>query len=408
MKKIKTHLFVLLSLFVLVSCSQNPNKKEEQTYFIDAKKEVLVQSEENDAKVVELANTISETLYKGDTDGYMSKFDVDYFMKKVTANLKKGKGFIEGFTIGAKKQIDVLPKKFVEDINNGAMYDFVNYKYSKKDKAYYILFRYYSEETGFNYHKYRVSKKGNFFFFNDMYIYLTGEYLSQTMGRISILASGESAFQQLLDGSNKKDLENFLKVQELITQQEFEEAHQVLSLFEGKMKDEKFTYIIKTQVAGQLNEELYKRELKNLFEAFPNDKTVLLHKVDYYLLDEKYDETIGVLNEIQNDTEDDFLEYLKGNVNYTRNDFHKAAENFKYISENYEDFFSGHSSYIDCLINTENYEETVLVLDRLIELEYDPTGVVNYIEEEGQDGEPVYKAFVNSKVYKKWKKGVLS
>lgn len=407
MKKYKSHLFVVLSLFLFLSCTQKPKEFKLDDNFVNLNKEILVESDENNEKVEELAKSISESIYEGDSKIFLSKFDTDYFFNKITNRFNKGSRFINEVRNGMFKHIESFPEKIIEEVNYGAIYDYVNYEYNEQDKAYYILFRFFSENSGINYHKYRVSKRDNVFFFNDMYIYLTGEYLSQTMARMLFSMEGNSSFQGFFDRSYKNDIERMLKVRKLMNKQEFREAYKVLSSFEGKLKNEKFIYIMRTQTSAQFNESLYKEELQRFFEDFPNDKTIYLHKMDYYLLEGDYDQALKILDELKEDTKDDFIEYLKGNVNFAGNRLEEAMENFKNVTENYEEFILGHFSYITCLIKAERYEEVISELDMLMILGYSVSDIINYIEED-VNGVNEFENFTLSKIYINWKGNVLS
>ena len=140
--------------------------------------ELLKESKENDEKVSAIAQEIEASFLDLSIDGFKQYFDNESFKY----NLLKGididanDSYVKGFLNGVGKAGDKLALKVLNEIENGAYYNLINYRYNIVEKAYYFTFRMYSEETGINYHDYKVCSDGKNIKVNDIYIYLSGEH----------------------------------------------------------------------------------------------------------------------------------------------------------------------------------------------------------------------------------------
>ncbi len=338
---------------------------------INKPEEIILESEENDEKVAELGNYLLNAILEGNTESYISKLDINNLNNKVASNLKQGKEFKRGFKSGLSKGVKNISESIIKQIDNGSFYDFISFRYDDKTKTYSLLFRFFSSTEGINYHEYKVSKGDNELLFNDIYIYLTGEYISSTMERLALTALPKNQLLNLFGKKDRDNLNKMIKGLNLFNSGNANQAYSELESISGNLAEDKYILILKNQIASSINEKLYEKTINELFESYPNDKTLNLAFVDYYLIKEDYDKAFELIDELQSQTEDPFLKYLKGNIQFTKGDIKSAKEQYKFISENYEDFFDGHSSYMTCLIEGNEFNETVGILNKLLDLEYE-------------------------------------
>jgi tetratricopeptide (TPR) repeat protein len=141
-----------------------------------------------------------------------------------------------------------------------------------------------------------------------------------------------------------------------------------------------------------------------LIYAFPNDQTIALNKIDYHLYKEEYFEAIQVINQLQNETEDDFLNFMKAGIAFEDKNYDLALNLYTYTINNYPNFFEGQVGYLSTLIVMKNYIDTTHYLDTMIAEGYDKQGLSNYIEEEDENGVNILKAYSKSKNFLDWKK----
>jgi hypothetical protein len=368
-------------------------------------KDTISYSEENSQKVIEFGQLIETSIYDSDGDTFISKLNKNIFFDRVLSDFPKANRedpFIKGYLKGMDNALKGFPNEIITDVESGAYYDFVNYRYDTEAQTYYALFRLYSSETGMNYHDYRLVKINGELQFSDMYIYLTGEHFASTIGRLMQYTVPKNSIVES-QKPNPESLE-LLKAFLYNNNGNYNKAYKIMDGFKSELSKEKFLLILKTLIAGQLDEEKYLKSLEDLISTFPNDHTIALNKIDYYLYKEEYYEAIQVVNQLQNETEDDFLNFVKAGIAFEDNNYDLALNLYTYTIDNYPDFFEGQSGYLSTLVLMENYADATLYLDRLITEGYDKQDLVEYIEEEDENGENILNGYSISKNFADWKK----
>ncbi len=398
-------LFTLFLLFFNLGISQNKERSRlEQD--IENSGFYIPENETNDTKVALLGQHIQNAIIESNSCDFMTLFDTKGFgslVTKSTINNHKIKAYREGFLKGFISNINAFPKKIIAEVEAGSYYDFVNYSYSSESSTYHMLFRIYSADTGINYHQYRVSQCNGKFTFNDIYVYLTGEELSKTLQRFYLYNMPKKS---LLDFFGKNNIHEFLKLVDGVNfynQGEFKKAYHNMDMLKGDLKNDKFVLVVKAVCASNLSDDIYKKSIKNIISAYPDDATLYLSQIDYYLLNEDYHMALSLLEKLKEDTSDDFLELLMGNVEFQRMDYEKALKHFKTITKEYPDLFDGHSSMLTCLSLLKKFDECIKVLTTLVENGYAKTDVIGFVEETDDYNENILKDLAASEAFKKWK-----
>ncbi len=357
----------------------------------------LEDNEANNKRVENFGNALEMSIYDENSEAYLALFSIEDFRAKLedegSNNSQYRKGFIQG-VVGA---VSKLPERIIEDTKDG-YYDFVNYYYNSDDQNYHVLFRLYNPLGGINYHDYVLVQGSDSenLLFSDMYIYLSGENFSDTLKRL---------FKASLSTNKKSTNKEFSKLLKVIASYNSGNIEQSLSYadnIQGPLAKDKFFMIYKSIIASQSSEDAYLESLKNLVTVHNDDPTINLNKIDYYLYVEEYANAKVAIEQLMEETQDDFLHLLLGNLSMEQNKFTEAQNSFKYIIDNYEGFFTGQISYFTALVSNENLKEAIEYLETLT-LEYDKNDLVDYIEEPEADGSNIYDDFIKTKYYKEWK-----
>jgi len=367
----------------------------------DRLKDTITFNEANTEKIIEFGEYIQASIHESKPENYSEKLNTETFFDRMLSNFPEidpEDEYVLGFIEGLNEAINAFPAKIIYEVETGSYYDFINYRYDLESQTYYALFRLYSLESGMNYHDYRVQKKDGEFMFSDMYIYASGEYFTQTLGRIL-------SYSLPKDDSNNanSDSDQLMKALLFNKNGRYEEAYHTMNRIDSKLSKEKFFLVFKTLIASQLDEAKYLKSLEDLMETLPDDPTIALNKIDYYIFKEEYFEAIQVINQLQNETEDDFLNFMKGAVAFLDGNYDLAHNMFSYTIENYPDFFEGQAGYLNVIIMMEKYDEAIAYLDTLLEEGYDRQSLATYLEEEDENGENILDAFIQSEAYKTWK-----
>jgi hypothetical protein len=362
---------------------------------------IIVESEENDLKVSELGTFIQKQILENNPEGYLSKFDTQVIKnkaKKINSTLLETIEDENEFERGLKIGLIEFPKKIISIVEIGSFYDMVNYRYDEETQTYHMLFRLFQMDEGINYHDYKVSIVNDEFMFNDMYIYLSGEYISDTFTRIFEYTSPEAV------QNNSNDYKKYSKALVDIRAGNNENAYNLLNAITGELANEKFIHISKIQLAASLGDATYMEAIESLRRTFPDDPTIYLTLVDYHIMKEEYDVAFDLVDNLQVETSDDFLNYIKGNIAFLRGDSESALAYFSYMIENYADFYLPYVNNVSLYTQQLKFDDAISVLDKLVERDYDKQLLIEYIEEVDENGLNELESLVNSKAYEKWKK----
>lgn len=386
------------ALFLILSCFHSLNAQSS-----DSKCDcsLLKENKENNDKVILVGQFIEDSFNEESTDGFNEKFNVEAFGElvfideKIDTSDSYTKGFMQGL-LGATQN---LSDKILSEINNGSYYNFINYEYNIVEKAYYITFRIYSEETGINYHEYKLCTDGEDIMINDMYIYLTGEHLSETLKRIFLATKPNRKSK-----GKKNNMSLVIESKKLLDAGDYKNAHKKISEIKGELAKEKFILLYKGLISSEFDEELYAQDLLEFAKYYPNDPTLYLKQIDYYFLKEDYKMVLEKIDKLMFETEDDFLNILKASVYLMSEDFENADINYKFMVENYPFLMEAYVGYISSLTYQGKYKDALVIADKLVDQGYDKEVLSDFFEEKDADGTNVLQPLVESKIYKEWKK----
>lgn len=372
-----------------------------------ALKDTISLSEENSQKVIEFGQLIDASIHNSQADTFISKLNKNKFFDRVLFDysaIERKHDFIKGYLQGMDNALKSFPNEIITDVQNGAYYDFINYRYDIEAQTYYALFRFYSPESGMNYHDYRIIKVNDELQFSDMYIYLTGEHFANTIGRLMTYTIPEELVKNKQSASYNQESQILFKAILYNKEADYKKAYKLMNSIKSNLSKEKFLLIFKTLIAAQVDETAYLKSLEDLISTFPNDQTIALNRIDYHLYKEDYIEAIQVINQLQNETEDDFLNFLKAGVAFEDKNYDLALNLYKYTIDNYPDFFEGQAGYLSTLVVMENYTDSTTYLNTLISEGYDKDGLIGYIEEDDEFGNNILKAYSISEEFINWKK----
>jgi len=368
--------------------------------------ELLKESKENDEKVSAIAQDIEASFHDLSTEGFNKYFDTESFKQKLVngIDVDSNKSYVKGFLNGVGKAGDKLALKVLNEIENGAYYNLINYRYNIVEKAYYFTFRMYSEETGINYHDYKVCSDGKNIKVNDIYIYLSGEHFSETLSRIfkmSLEDEKNNTFNS--KGSTVNSMFKVMNAQKLLQEGKAKEAYEMVDGITGPIKNEKFFLLIKALIASSYDDKIYENTLGEFAKLYPDDPTLYLKLIDYYFLKENYKMVHIYIDKLIYETEDDFLNLMKAHAYLLQGDFINAEKNYNYIKTNYPASFSAYIGEMISLTYQNRFEETLAIAKNLVDEGYDKKDLTEFFEEKEADGSNELEAFVESEIYKDWK-----
>jgi hypothetical protein len=352
-------------------------------------------SKEQLKKVDDFGKTIASKIYDEDATYLEALFDFDTLFLKISGKAKDDE--LEDFEVGFKNgfiQSFKVSEAIILNNNNGGSYHFLK-SYIDENQRIHILFRLLFDD-GLNYHDYLVSKKNDSFVVYDLYIYTSGEYLSETLN---------VAFKKLISNSNPNEVNDayydgimlLKEIRQLILKKEFDKAEKIFNTIPKDIRETKMFQLINTDLTSNQSDEKYLKALNEYETLFPNDPSLFLLSIDTYLLKENYDKALYYIDKLDHALKGDtYLDIYRAYMFIAKKDYNKAVEYLIKFNKEFPYDITGKEYLLDCYLELKNYDNVLEVLDDFIEnFDFEENDLIEFIKES-------YPKFYKNKVFKDW------
>jgi tetratricopeptide (TPR) repeat protein len=256
-----------------------------------------------DEEAKKLAKQIEESIKAGDASVLDNAISRAVFIPKIDIpNSQK----MEEETIFKKMDIG---KKIIESLGKSGNYEIV--KLMEKNKKKYLIFRIYSED-GINYQEMELCKEDNEVKIADIFVYLSGENLSETIkSLLKTIAKGQD-----FNDSEKEYLDAFRKqmpeIKRLIKEEKYTEAENIYIELPENLKNNKTFAMYNVIIAQGLNDEKYNKALNQYKKLSENLTNLDLLLIDGFLNRGDYDKALDCVNRLDNHiNKDPFLDFFR-------------------------------------------------------------------------------------------------
>lgn len=255
-----------------------------------------------------------------------AKFDALIGTKTFSNKFKSdndGKLFLEEAIKSAKLSQQII----AVGVNN---YSFVK-SFNENNKT-FLIYRLITEDQGLNYHELELCKENGVVKIADIFIYLTGENLSE-----SLITIYKSLMVQRNKLSNAEEAKLFKtmstlmpEIKKLTQSGQHEKAYQKILSAPAFMKSLKMFQLNKILVAQNLSDEkLYSDAIDEFKNNYPNAKNLNLLLIDGYLLKKQYDNAGTSIDKLDISLGGDpYLDYYRYLLSNLKND---TTASMKYI-----------------------------------------------------------------------------
>lgn len=357
---------------------------------------------ENDFRVKDLGTRLSESYSEGNNQVFLNTIQPDRFFPKVVLhddNNKKLNKFNKSFKTDFKTKITSFPNELITDLKNGDFYNFVSYHFDPIDKTYHIVFRYYSEKYGLDYHDYRVLKTNNDLIIDDVFIYSSSQKLSET---IKLFYLSELPKKHINSFTSKPEYKYILMLKNFVdakNNNQLDKAYKHISLLDKSLQQkDRFTAMLKLELSRSISEEAYFESMEDILHNFTIDPSTNLSAIRYHYLNKDYEAVFKSINSIQNHTNDSFLDFEKGNLSFAVENYESAEVFYKNMIENYPNFHLPKFSLLVIYENEKAFENATQLLNIILNTSaYKKSTLIKKVKEQ-------LPLITNSKEFKSWTK----
>jgi hypothetical protein len=351
-----------------------------------------------DQECTEFAKKVEASIAQADPKVLDQALDIKGLVTRATEGVEADEKFRQGFIIGAARSAG-LGTTIINAVGAGGNYKFLRAR--QVDGQQRVLFRMLSEQ-GVNYHDFTVEKGADGQLrFSDVFIFMMGEPLGQTMRRLFLQASATNGgvLGKLLGWENDfiKNAGKFQQITQAMQAGQAELAKKLYYELPASMQNERIMLVHRTQWAGKLGEKEYVAAFEAIRKAFPNDPSMQFISIDGLFMNKQYDEGIKVLDSlIQTLGPDAHLYMLKGNFYMVKGDLPNAIAWDRKAIELEPDLMGPYWALLTALLQQKDFaaiREVFLTIERR-----------KLVVLDGVDKSDGYAEFVKSPEYEKWQK----
>lgn len=230
---------------------------------------------------------------------------------------------MKGVEDGLKKMD--LGENIIKGVSDNGFYELV--KQYEKDNKQHLLFRLYSN-SGLNYHDFELTKRKGEVGIADMYIYLSGENMSKTLGD---LLTSFSELKGDHDSEAFVQAKSVRKMKELYQSGEIEQAKEYYEQLSESIKKQKVIQIMNIQICSQIDQEAHTKAIENYQATYPDEANVNLLQLDYYISQRDYKSSMDAINKLDAMIDSDpFLDYIRALIS---NLMEEPAQSITYLEK---------------------------------------------------------------------------
>lgn len=289
-------------------------------------------------EAIEFAGELEKTIAKGDAGFLDNAFAKKEFVKRMQLPDNKDAG---SYATGILQKLQ-LGSQLTAALTDKDNFSFI--KHYEKEGKQHVLFRIYTDKDGsLNYQDYELVKAEGKCKVADVYIYMSGETMSETLRSLyNTLDKHVSEQNKSLADDNIEGIYEFKNAKELMMKGRYAEAKDVYDKLPLYLRKTKAASLINVRICSGLNNEAYAKAIDDYRQQFPGEPNINMLMIDGYFMQKNYLKVIEVVNaldsQINKDPLLDYYRYLSYNL---MNDTENAGNCLKRLATEMPDFEKG-------------------------------------------------------------------
>ncbi len=266
----------------------------------------------------QLTQSINQAIQTQNGAGFHKLIDEGVFFDRVLMGLEMPANARQGFITGFRSSggLQKIGQQVVDAVQNGGSYSLV--RYIEEDGTIKPLFRLaFPEAAGVNYHKLTIFKTNSGQIrIADMFVYMTGEPISQTIRRLIIpmvVHQNRNLMDRLSGTENEyvKNLPKLQRMQQAIQAQQFPQALSIFKSFPASLQKDRSLLMMRLVVAQQVSDEEYKKTMEMFQSLGDNDPSSDFRSIDYYAMTNQHEKVLSTIDRLKAVLKDPYLDMLK-------------------------------------------------------------------------------------------------
>ena len=338
------------------------------------------------ADIEAFARLLESEIGAGRAEIFAERFDGDTFLDRANEGRQIGAMLMGELRRQFRQNPDFLDE-IVNDLRSGGHYRFL--RVVERDGALRARFRLLSSNGGINYHDLLLSPdatgEGQIV---DLYVFLTAEDLSSTIGRLMDVLAAEEAYSPRTEA--------YTTFIDHYNAGQFREAWGAYPDEYIDAENKKAMMLMRVMIGMNVGDREYYQALQAFADAFPGDPSLSLLQIDVHHNSGDFEALLETVNRLEESVgEDPYLNMYRG-IAHDELDAPKVALQHVREALSFEPKVLLPNAFeFELLVELERFEEAADALRRISDMgiELNPY----YIESEASN-----QAFVQSKAYQAW------
>ena len=295
-----------------------------------------------EAEAKQFTDTMIQAIRSNNPAAIANGIDLDALVKISTQDLGVSEANLRGFTEGMKNSLSQntgLTAQLGESVANGGSCDLMRYvDVDGRKRARVRLV--HANYSGVNYIDFVLGRNASGqVVAQDLYIFYSGELLSQTVRRaaVQLAAHDNRSILEKLKGAEPEFLKHADDIQRIaqdVQSGNTAGAAQIYDSLPESLKQDKSLKLIHIRIAEKQGEAQYAQALSDFRAAFPNDPASDLLAIDFYVLRKQYDKSLQAIDNLDKavggdpylDTMRAFIHVIEKQYGAARQAAEKAAQ----------------------------------------------------------------------------------
>ncbi len=358
----------------------------------------------SEAECRAFADTVAKAIATGDQAKLNGLIDWDAFFKRISMGwdipAKASQDTLSGLKEGMQQPTGVTGQ-LIQNSKQGGSFSFLRTRQNHGRQV--ILFRMLkpSSEGGFNYMELVPQRSADGEVrMSDIYVYLSGEFLSATLRRalLPIISSGSRTFlDKLLTGEKDyvKDFPKWTQATQLLNQGKFKEALTILKALSPETQQQKLVLLMRLRAAQAVDEKEYGEVLEDFEKFFPHDACLDLISIDSYVLKKDFAGAMKAIDRVDRSLDGDpYLNVMRANMCEAQGNLQEAKRLAQKAVDQEPTLLLAHQSVLGYAVALKDHDETLAQLkslDQTFQMTFNDLTKI-----------PAYSDFVKSPQYQKW------
>jgi len=227
------------------------------------------------------AEKLQASIVEGKPEAFDAAFDLDALAARAIKRYNPPAAFLTGFMQGFGKGFKV-GGQITRELGTASGFKLLKLK--PDGPNFLAVFRFYNRDGGLNYHEYLIAPGAAGPRVLDFYVYITGEWFSETIRRLVLPAILAAKSRDNLLNAEDRDFETNLKAMQTITSAiqagDFELALQRHAQLPETVRKEKVAMLQRITAAEKVGEKEYQEALEAFEKDCPGDPALDLVSLD--------------------------------------------------------------------------------------------------------------------------------